>query len=171
MQMIPILLRYVSSAVKYLLVFLTALVLGIAGTILYALPWLLRAAAVFIWLAAAFVGIQTIQTLYSPTTDSSIPIFALKFAVIFLMVAWVSYAFEKEIQIWGALVVCGLLVWATALGALWLAEHWTYANLFFGVLPTLVFAVGMFSEAAHLRRKKKLHTKTMQPEIVEGCAA
>lgn len=157
------LFNVVRRACVTLLQFLAALTLGVLATLLVSLPWLLRALAVLIWLAAALVGIQTIQTLYSPT--SSIPLFALQFAVILLMVAWVTYTFIRKIQIWGALIAGGLVVWSLAQGILWLAAHWQSADLFFGMLPTLVFVVGVFAEAAHLRAKRKTGSQTAQPEL------
>ena len=154
------LVNVIGSALVTLMQFLTAMVLGIIAMILIALPWLLRAASILIWLFGAFVGIQAIQTIYSPTT-SSIPLFALQFAVIILMVAWALFAFLLEgNQLWGILTAGGITTWACSHGALWLANHWKYADLFFGIFPTSIFITTYFYMAVRTRALKQqpIHT-------------
>jgi hypothetical protein len=168
--MIVNLLNAIRIAITVLIQFLAILFLAILAAILIALPWLLRAASMLIWLAAAFVGIQTIETIYSPTTEF-IPLFALKFAVIYLMVAWVVFALKERIQLWGTLVANGLIVSSFSYGALWIADHWQYANLFFAILPTLIFAVGTFSLAIRLRMKRNPEVDMRHSETVEAIPA
>lgn len=157
MQIISILIQFVFNAIKYLLGFLTIFILGIAGAAMYALPWLIRLATILIWLIAGLIGIQTIQAIYSPFSDS-IPLFALQFAVIVIMVAWALVAMKDGRQVWGILATGGLVVASFSYGALWLVDHWKYADLFFRILPTSLFVSGMFYITVRMRAKRKHET-------------
>lgn len=160
------LVNVIGSALVTLMQFLTAMVLGIIAMILIALPWLLRAASILIWLFGAFSGIQAIQTIYSPFT-LPIPLFTLQFAVIILMVACVLFAFLKEGKhLWGILTAGGVISWACSQGAIWLAIHWEYANVFFGVFPTSIYITTCFYTAVRARaiNQRPIHTN-IQPVL------
>ncbi len=156
------LVQIIISALAALIQFLTAMVLGMIAMILIALPWLLRGVSILTWFFGAFVGIQAVQTIYSPTT-SSIPLFALQFAVIILMVAWALFAFLKEgRQIWGVLATGGITTWAWSQGALWLAGQWKYAELFFGIFPTSIYITTYFYITVRARTFKQ---RSIQADI------
>jgi hypothetical protein len=150
LNIISTLLQCIWDAAKYLMSFITILALGFVAAALYALPWLLRAASILTWLVAGFIGIQTIQAIYSPFSPA-IPLLALQFAVILLMVSWAMYSLLKGVQLWGSLFVAGLVISLLSWGANLLAEHWLYADLFFHVLPTLLLTVGMLTLSMRLR--------------------
>ncbi len=61
------LLTVIVKVFTTLIQFLIVIVLGLAAAVLFALPWLLRAAALLIWLTAAYMGFTSIQTIYAPS--------------------------------------------------------------------------------------------------------
>jgi hypothetical protein len=138
------------AAARMLYQFLVVTVLAALVAIVYALPWLLRAISILAWLVAGFIGIQTIQAIYSPFSPT-IPLLALQFAVILLMVSWAMYSLLKGVQLWGSLFVAGLVISLLSWGAGLLAERWLYADLFFHVLPSLLLTVGMLTLSMRLR--------------------
>jgi hypothetical protein len=140
----------VKAAATILWKFAAAMFLAALIVILYALPWLLRAASILAWLVAGFIGIQTIQAIYAPFSPA-IPTLALQFAVILLMVSWAMYSLLKGVQLWGSLFVAGVVISLLSWGAGLLAEHWLYADLFFHVLPSLLLTVGMLTLSMRLR--------------------
>ena len=151
MNVISILLQFVFNAIKYLLGFLTIVILGIVGAVLYALPWLLRAAALLLWLGAAYLGITSIETIYEPYSPA-IPVMALQFAVILISVGWVIILLRNNPQLfWGGLAAGGLVVGGASIGSAWLLAHWRYADLFFRVLPPALFSVLLIYETIRMR--------------------
>lgn len=151
MNVISILIRFVFHAIKYLLEFLTIVILGVVGAVLYALPWLLRVVALLIWISAAYLAITSIETIYSPFS-SSIPVLALQVAVILILVAWVTILLRENTKFfWGGMAAGGLVVYGASIGSIWLLAHWHYADLFFRVLPPALFSVLLIYETIHLR--------------------
>lgn len=150
-NIIASLLLQIQRIVVVLTEFLLALFLGGVTAVLFAIPWLFRFAAILVWLIAAFSWIQTIQLIYAPATNST-PLFALQFAAILLMVAWAIAAIRDGKQIWGVLIAGGLVGWLLSILAIWLFEHWEYADVFFKVLPPTLFAVGMIFSVTRARR-------------------
>jgi hypothetical protein len=139
--------------------FFTILALGIAAAILYAIPWLLRAAAVVGWLAAGYVGITTVNSIYAPFSPS-LPVLALQFAVIAAMVAWTgAMLLVNPEHIWGGLAAGGLVLYGFSYGANWMMVHWQYADLFFRVLPPALFAAMLLHETIHLRLMRRSEGK------------
>jgi hypothetical protein len=150
-NVISILIQFVFNAIEYLLGFLTILVLGIVGAVLLALPWLLRAAALLLWLGAAYLGITSIQTIYVPFSPA-IPVLALQFAVILISVGWVITLLRNNPQLfWGGMAAGGLVVGGASIGSIWLLSHWRYADLFFRVLPPALFSVLLIYETIRMR--------------------
>jgi hypothetical protein len=143
--------QFALNACKNFLKFFLFAVLGIVGAVLYALPWLLRATALLIWLGGAYLGIIVIETIYAPYSPA-IPVIALQFAVILASVAWMSILLNKNARfLWGGVAAGGLVIGGMALGAAWMAEHWKYASLLFRVLPPALFSVLLIHETIRLR--------------------
>jgi hypothetical protein len=131
--------------------FLLSISLGGIEAILLALPWLLRIMAVLVWLAAAFIGIETVNDIYAPYSPA-IPVIALQFAVILASVAWLAILLNRNARfLWGGMAAGGLVIGGISLGAAWVLEHWRYANLFFRVLPPALFSVLLIHETVRLR--------------------
>jgi hypothetical protein len=152
---ISFLSKKIKDAVRMLSAFFTILALGIAAAILYAIPWLLRAAAVVGWLAAGYVGITTVNAIYSPYSPS-LPVLALQFAVIAAMVAWTgAMLLVNPEHIWGGLAAGSLALYGFSYFANWLTIHWQYADLFFRVLPPALFAAMLLHETIHLRLMRR----------------
>ncbi len=87
------------NAIRVVLVasieFLTAMILGVLFAILFALPWILRAASVLIWLGGDYLGISSIQAIYAPISPA-MPVIALQFAVILMSVGWLLIVLSKN---------------------------------------------------------------------------
>lgn len=143
--MLACLAAFVWNALKILLEFLLTLILGILGAALYALPWLLRAASVVVWLAAGYVGLTWVGDFYTPLVSSPIPVRALQAAVILILVAWVIFGLMlRGVQaVWGLLAAGGITVggffWQAA--PRMLARWPEGAGLFFRMLPSALFIV------------------------------
>lgn len=151
LNVISTLLQFVFNAVRYLAEFLTIVVLGIIGAILSALPWLLRMVALILWLGGAYLGFTTIQIIYTPFSPV-VPVLALQFVVILVSVGWVLILMQKSTSFfWGGMATCGLVIGSATTGAIWLLDHWLYADLFFRVLPSALFTVLLIYEATRLR--------------------
>jgi len=165
LNIISILVNFVFNATKYLLGFLVIVILGIVGAVLYALPWLLRVAALLLWLTATYMGFTSVQTIYAPFSPA-IPVIALQFAVILVSVGWVIIVPGKNYSfIWGGMAAVGLVVGGASIGSLWLLDHWQHADLFFRVLPPAMFSVLLIYETLHLR---SLRSNQTDKEIVNG---
>lgn len=156
-------LGFVAKSLKTLAEFLFVLVLGLLAGILYALPWLLRGVTVLAWFAAGFVAITAIQEFYAPIVSSPIPVYALQFVAIFLMLIWPVIGMLKGVKnrIWGMLAACAILVggffWKVVP---WLLSTWPeYAELGLRLLPSVLFMVLLISTT--LRMKVLRATGTM----------
>ncbi len=163
-SLIANLLTIIVKVFTTLVQFLIVVVLGLVAAVLFALPWLLRAAALLIWLIAAYIGITSIQTIYAPFSPA-IPVLALQFAVILISVGWVLIVLSKNASfVWGGMAVGGLVVGGASIGSIWLLAHWRYADLFFRVLPPALFSVLLIYETIRLRalRRTRIATVTAQ---------
>lgn len=129
------------------------LIAGILGAIFYALPWLLRGLSVIGWLVSAFITLQTIRAIYSPFSDD-IPVFALQFMVIVLMLLWAMVGLMNKKDVWGFLAAGGAVMYGMSYGATWLMSNWLYAELFFRVLPVMMLAVGMITISIRTRTRR-----------------
>jgi hypothetical protein len=143
--MLSALPAFVWNALRLLLEFLLALLLGFLGAVLYALPWLLRAASVLVWLAAGYTSLTWVGDFYAPLVSSPIPVRALQAAVIIILAAWVMLGLmARGVQaVWGLLAASGITVggffWQAAP---WMLNRWPLeAHLFFRVLPSALFIV------------------------------
>ena len=151
MNIILILIQFLFNAIKYLLEFLAIVVLGVAGAILYALPWLLRVIALLLWLGGDYLGISSVQTIYAPNSPA-IPVIALQFALILMSVGWLLIVLSKNTSlVWGGMTAGGLVIGGASIGAAWLLAHWRYADLFFRVLPPALFSLLLIYEMIRLR--------------------
>ena len=151
MNIILILIQFLFNAIKYLLEFLAIVVLGVAGAILYALPWLLRVIALLLWLGGDYLGISSIQAIYAPISPA-IPVIALQFALILMSVGWLLIALSKNTSlVWGGMTAGGLVIGGASIGSAWLLAHWRYADLFFRVLPPALFSLLLIYEMIRLR--------------------
>lgn len=161
-------LRFLAQAFAYLIQFLFNLIAGILGAIFYALPWLLRGLSVIGWLVSAFIALQTIRAIYSPFSDD-IPVFALQFMVIVLMVLWAMLGLMNKKDVWGFLAAGGAVMYGVSYGATWLMPNWQYAELFFRVLPVMMLAVGMItiSIRTRTRRMSRLANTRITPKSEE----
>ena len=178
MNVISILIQFVFNAIKYLLGFLAIVILGIVGVVLYALPWLLRVAALLLWLGGAYLGFTSIQSIYAPFSPA-IPVIALQFAVILISVGWIAILLRENTKLfWGGMTAGGLVVGGASIGAIWLLAHWRYADLFFRVLPPALFSVLLIHETIRLRslrRNRKAFLIVAEPletgeEIIDDTA-
>jgi hypothetical protein len=151
MNVILILIQFVFNAIKYLLEFIAIVILGVMGAILYSLPWLLRLVAVLLWLWGNYLGITSIQAIYSPISPA-MPVIALQFAVILMSVGWVLIVLSKNTKlVWGSMAAGGLVIGGASIGSIWLLSHWQYADLFFRVLPPTLFSVLLIFETIRMR--------------------
>ena len=155
LNIIATLLTFVINASVYLLEFVAIVILGIVGAVLYALPWLLRVAALLLWLGGAYLGFNSIQTIYSPFSPA-IPVIALQFAAIVMSVGWVLIVLNKNPKlVWGGMAAGGLVIGGVSIGAIWLLSHWQYADLFFRVLPPALFSVLLIYETIRMRSLRR----------------
>ena len=167
LNIISMLLTFGLNAIKYLLEFLTIIILGVIGAILFALPWLLRIVAVLLWLCGDYLGISTIQAIYFPISPA-IPVVALQFAVILMSVGWLLIVLNKNTKlVWGGMAAGGLVIGGASIGSMWLLHHWQYADLFFRVLPPALFSVLLIHETIRMRSlRRNGNMKLDEPEKV-----
>ena len=162
LNIISTLLVFVINAIKYLIEFLTIIILGVVGAVLYALPWLLRVVALLLWLGGDYLGITLIQTIYAPNSPA-IPVIALQFAVILGSVGWLLIVLSKNTRlVWGGMTAGGLFIGGISFASSWLLSHWRYADLFFRVLPPALFSVLLIYETIHLRSVRR--NRNVKPE-------
>ena len=149
--------------------FLIVVVLGLVAAILFALPWLLRMASLLIWLTAAYMGFTSIQTIYAPYSPA-IPVIALQFSVILILVGWVLVVLSKNTNfIWGGMAAGGLVVGGVSIGSIWLLAHWQHADLFFRVLPPALFSILLIYETLHLRSMRHKWSEVLTiPALPQG---
>jgi hypothetical protein len=145
-------LTFVINAVKYLLEFLTIVILGGVGAVLYVLPWLLKISALLIWLGGANLSFNSIHAIYAPFSPA-IPLLALQFGVIFSMVSWMGILIRRAPRnyLWGGLAISGIILDGLSIGAGWLSKNWIYGSLFFHILPAALFALLLIVETMRLR--------------------
>jgi hypothetical protein len=156
------LLNAIRVALVALIEFLITMILGALFAILVALPWVLRAASVLVWLSAAYLGLTSIQTIYAPNSPA-IPVIALQFAVILVSVGWVLFVLSKNTRlVWGGMAAGGLVIGGASIASSWLLSHWRYADLFFRVLPPALFSVLLIYETIHLRSMRR--NRNVKPE-------
>ena len=140
----------------YTLGFLLILIFGVVGAVLFALPWLLRAASVLTWLAAGYLAITGINTFYRQYVSSPIPVLVLQFAIIIAMVGWVTTGFlqrKNKNMVWGMFATGGILIggffWKLAP---WLFNRWPLAtDLIFRILPSALFMVLLVATTLRLK--------------------
>ena len=150
-SLITNLLNFIAKVFTNLIQFLLVMVLGLVAAVLFALPWLLRAVALLVWLSAAYLGFTSIETIYAPYSPT-IPVIALQFAVILASVGWVIVVMSKNTSfVWGGMAAGGLVMGSAAIGSIRLLAHWQHADLFFRVLPPALFSVLLIYETIHLR--------------------
>ena len=168
LNLISMLLTFVFNAIKYLLEFLTIIILGVVGAILYALPWLLRVVALLLWLGGDYLGITLIQTIYAPFSPA-IPVIALQFAVILVSVGWLLIVLSKKTRlVWGGMATGGLVIGGASIGSIWLLSHWRYADLFFRVLPPALFSVLLIYETIRLRSMHRNRNTQLESGLAES---
>jgi hypothetical protein len=149
------LLNFITRLVRGLVEFLAIIGLGVVAALLYALPWLLRAAAMVGWLVAGYIGITTINAIYT-SFSPTFPVLALQFAVITTMVAWTGATLQQNPKrIWGSLAAGGAVLGGFSMFANWLTIHWQYADLFFRVLPPALLSAMLLFETIHLRLMRR----------------
>ena len=149
------LLTMIRSALVALIEFLVAMILGVIAAILVVFPWILRFVAVLIWLSAAYLGFTSIETIYAPYS-STIPVIALQFSVILILVGWVFVVLSKNASfVWGGMAAGGLVMGSAAIGSIRLLAYWEYADLFFRTLPPALFAILLIYETIHLRSVRR----------------
>lgn len=136
--------------------FLREIAIGILVAVFHLIPWLLRAASILGWLIAIIMCINTLHSIYSPFTDV-VPMFALQFGVILLMVQWAMYGLRNGKSVWGLLFAGAISLWCISEGLTWLSINWQYANLFFRVLPPALLAVGMITISIRTRTRRLSH--------------
>ena len=167
LNIISTLLVFVINSFKYLMEFLTIIILGIVGAILYSLPWLLRIVALLLWLGGDYLGITSIQTIYSPISPA-IPVIALQFAVILISVGWWLFVLSKNIRlVWGGMAACGLVIGGASIGSIWLLSHWQFADLFFRVLPPTLFSVLLIYETIRIRSIRRNGNMKIESDLDE----
>ena len=170
-SIIVTLLNAIRVVLVALIEFLTAMILGVLLAILFALPWILRAASVLIWLGGDYLGITSIQGIYEPISPA-IPVIALQFAVILVSVGWLLIVLNKNPRlVWGGMAAGGLVIGGISSGSIWLLSHWQYADLFFRVLPPALFSVLLIYETIRLRSLRrngnmKLESGLGEPEEI-----
>ena len=154
-SIIVTLLNAIRVVLVALIEFLTAMILGVLFAILFALPWIFRAISVLIWLGGDYLGISTIQAIYTPISPT-IPVIALQFAVILMSVGWLLIILSKNPRlVWGGMAAGGLVIGGASSGSIWLLSHWQYADLFFRVLPPSLFSVLLIYETIRLRSLRR----------------
>jgi hypothetical protein len=137
----------------YLLSFFEELLSDVLVALLYLIPWLFRAVSILAWLIAAFISINTLHMIYSPFTDI-VPMFALQFGVILIMVQWAMYGLGNGKNVWSLLFAGAITLLGISQVMIWLSDHWQYANLFFRVLPPALLGVGMITLSIRTRTRR-----------------
>ncbi len=135
--------------------FLIAFTKGMLLAVLLVLPWLMRLVAVLLWLTGGILAMEAIRTIYKPFTPSS-AVFALQFAVIFLMVAWAGVALRRGGNFfWGSLAVSGIVPTLLIRYALPWFLGWRYGELVVRILPPALFALGLMYLTFRFRLLRK----------------
>jgi FtsH-binding integral membrane protein len=165
---IPTLLRTIKTALSTLIQFLTIIALGLIAAALLILPWALRVASLLFWLFAGYMALDSIQRIYAPFSDE-VPLLALKFAVVIVMVAWLVILMKRDAnRLWGGLMAGGWTIWGMSIALNWISSHWFYADLTFRVLPPALFAVLLLYESIRLRKSHKTRAANRVKEATLG---
>lgn len=139
--------------ISKLLIFIKETLLGILIAVFNLIPWLLRVVSIVVWLIATFISINTLRKIYSPFTDV-IPMFALQFGVVLMMVQWSMYGLRNGQNIWGLLFAGAMTLGGISQAMIWLSANWRYAELFFRVLPPALLGVGMITLSIRTRTRR-----------------
>jgi len=153
-NIITSLLQFIRNCARVCIEFLAVLLFGAVGICLFIIPWLLRLSAVLLWLAAGYIGITRLDELYRSHTSSPIPLLALQFALILLLVAMpMAGMLRKPGYIWGAMTTSGTMIGLSFWKLVpWLLDHWQHAQIFFWELPVALSIVLLIT--ATLRMKQ-----------------
>jgi len=147
------LIENIQKSMRSLVEFLKILALGMIAALLLVLPWLLRAAALLIWLAGGYAAITTIQFIYSPFSQYG-EILVLQFAAIILLIAIaLLLMMAKQEFLWGGLAIGGALFVSVSYGMtrLWNTE---YGGLILRALPAALLAVSMIVMSVRLKKMR-----------------
>ena len=98
------------------------------------------------------MALKTVEQVYSTYAPPG-PVFALQFATIFLMIAWmVVLMIQDQANVLGGLVANGLFSLGFLMAIRILLEFWNHADLFLRVLPPALYAAYLIDETRRLRR-------------------
>ena len=137
-NLIDALIRALVIAVQ----FIVLAILGFLVACFYLLPWLLRIAGLLISVYGLYEMVMAVNAIYAIYTEPT-PLFALYVFVIAIQISLVFLiAMLNTRLIWGATYFTGALsLWTTKTGIPLIWQHWQHADLFFRVLPPLLFVV------------------------------
>ena len=150
----------IKKPLQYLLNFLKILVLGFVAALLILLPWLLRIAALLVWLVGGYFAIMAIQAAYSPFSQH-IEVLALQFAVILAMMALAMLLMlEQKEKLWGGLTLGGMLFLLIAYGVISLSRT-DYGSLILRILPPALLATSMLAMTIRLKTMRSRGKKIL----------
>ena len=137
-NLIEALIRAVVIAVQFLWI----AILGFLVACFYLLPWLLRIGGLLISVYGISEMVMAVNAIYAIYTEPT-PLFALYVFVITIQISLVFLiAMLNTRLIWGATYFAGALsLWTTKSGIPLIWRNWEHADLFFRVLPPLLFVV------------------------------
>ena len=129
-------------AVTIAIQFIVIAILGFLVAFFYILPWLLRTGGLLISVYGIYEMVMAVNAIYAIYTEPT-PLFALYVFVIVIQISLVFLiAMLNTRLIWGATYFAGALsLWTTKSGIPLIWQHWEHADLFFRVLPPLLFVV------------------------------
>ena len=147
------LIENIQKSMRSLVEFLKILVLGMIAALLLVLPWLLRAAALLIWLAGGYAAITTIQFIYSPFSQYGEILVLQSAAIILLIAIALLLTLAKQEFLWGGLAIGGALFVSVSYGMtrLWNTE---YGGLILRALPAALLAVSMIAMSVRLKKMR-----------------
>jgi len=123
----------VRSAWVRLVLFLRVLVLAALYAVLLALPWVLAAGTVLLWLAGTLRAVQAVQAVYGPGLTHPVPLLAIQAVPVLVSLALPvqRLASKARQDLWGALAVSGagglLFAWLLP----WALRRWPLETLLF----------------------------------------
>ena len=129
-------------AVTIAIQFIVIAILGFLVAFFYILPWLLRTGGLLISVYGIYEMVMAVNAIYAIYTEPT-PLFALYVFVIAIQISLVFLiAMLNTRLIWGATYFAGALsLWTTKSGIPLIWQNWEHADLFFRVLPPLLFVV------------------------------
>ena len=129
-------------AVTIAIQFIVIAILGFLVAFFYILPWLLRTGGLLISVYGIYEMVMAVNAIYAIYTEPT-PLFALYVFVIAIQISLVFLiAMLNTRLIWGATYFTGALsLWTTKSGIPLIWQNWEHADLFFRVLPPLLFVV------------------------------